>query len=92
MNMIKLAIALAIAMPAAVQAQTPAPPPPAEHRGDDPTRHGTMDHGAIDHGAMMDCCEGEEAERMACCERMRAQGHSMPCCEEAGEASGSTPE
>lgn len=68
MNMFKMAIACSIAFPAVVHAQTPASPLTAGHEN---------------HGAMADCCEGDAEGRIACCERMRAMGHDMPCCEEA---------
>ena len=76
MKMILAAVALAIASPAV--AQTPAAPNPH-------TNHAGHQQGSTDHAA-------HEMQGECCCEKMKAEGKKMECCDKpAGAAAQADP-
>lgn len=81
MKMMLAAIAMTIASPAF--AQTAPADAHAQHTG----QQGTADHsqhsGHEGHDMAGGCCEKNADGKMACCEKMKAEGKTMACCEKA---------
>lgn len=75
MRMMLAAIAMTVASPALAQNAAPA---------DAHAQHGTAAHaqhtGHAGHD-MGGCCEKDAKGKMACCEKMKANGKEMTCCE-----------
>lgn len=95
MKMLLAAIAIAIASPAVAQTETP-PDAHAPHSD----QAGATDHSARtdhaqgheDHDMAGGCCEKDADGKMACCEKMKAEGKTMACCEQAvAETPGADP-
>ena len=94
MKMMLAAIAMMIASPAFAQTAAPS---------DAHAQHAPQT-GASDHAAHMDhangheghdmaggCCEKDADGKMACCEKMKAEGKKMACCEKAADAPAADP-
>ena len=88
MKIIISALALVLAAPAAAQTTTPVAPShskPAQHQGMDHSQHQGMDHSQ--HQGT--CCKGEDHQ--ACCEKAKADGKAMPCCQDGSGKPGQAP-
>lgn len=92
MKMMLAAIAMTIASPAVAQTAAPAD---AHAQHAQHAQHASQT-GAADHAAHMEhangheghdmaggCCEKDADARMACCEKMKAEGKKMACCDKA---------
>ena len=95
MKLILSAIALAFASPALAQAPAPAHDAHAQHaqhaghaQHADHAKH-AQHNGASGHEGHADhdgCCKKDADGKMACCEKMKAQGKKMDCCQKHSDA------
>ena len=90
MKLILSAIALAFASPALAQApaQADAHAQHAQHAA-----HGqhAQHAGHEGHAGHDGCCKKDADGKMACCEKMKAQGKKMDCCAEKGGKAAAAP-
>lgn len=99
MKTIISALALVLAVPAAAQTTAPVAPShsePAQHGGMNHAQHQGhqgMDHSqhqGMDHSQHQGtCCKGEDHQ--ACCEKAKADGKAMPCCQDGSGKPGQAP-
>lgn len=82
MKMLLAAIVMTIASPAFAQTEAPADAH-AQHSPQQGIGGHSQHTGHEGHDMAGSCCEKDAEGKMACCEKMKANGEEMNCCEKS---------